>query len=124
MARVRPHRTIVRGGSRVTRGKRSVFPKRVYAPSKSSFHVTSQFKYFVPKQQLILINGLAFLLLFHHITDIQFLWDNPQFVKYVGDFLLFLDNVHIYFIHAVFTSFNGSFNGSLINIKNGSEHFG
>src|SRR5699024_7786659 len=25
---VRPHRTIVRGGSRVTRGKRSVFPKR------------------------------------------------------------------------------------------------
>jgi len=46
---VRPHRTIVRGGSRVTRGKRSVFPKRVYAPSKSSFHVTSQFKDVVSK---------------------------------------------------------------------------
>src|SRR5699024_8525476 len=28
VARVRPRRTIVRGGSRVTRGKRSVFPKR------------------------------------------------------------------------------------------------
>src|SRR5699024_1436254 len=28
VARVRPRRTIVRGGSRVTRGKRSVFPER------------------------------------------------------------------------------------------------
>jgi len=28
VAKVRPRRTIVRGGSRVTRGKRSVFPKR------------------------------------------------------------------------------------------------
>src|SRR5699024_9774214 len=27
VAKVRPHRTIVRGGSRVTRGKRSVFPE-------------------------------------------------------------------------------------------------
>src|SRR5699024_997918 len=49
VARVRPHRTIVRGGSRVTRGKRSVFPKRVYAPSKSSFHVISHFIDVVPK---------------------------------------------------------------------------
>src|SRR5690625_1167133 len=75
---------------------------------------------------LILFSGkwTCVFTLFHHVTDIQFLRDNPQFVKCVGDFLLFLDNVLIYFIHAVFTSFNGLFNGSLINIKNGSEHFG
>src|SRR5699024_5295463 len=33
VAKVRPHRAIARGGSRVTRGKRSVFPKR-YLMSK------------------------------------------------------------------------------------------
>src|SRR5699024_2827903 len=39
--RVSLRRTIVRVGSRVTRGKRSVFPERVYAPAKTSFQVTS-----------------------------------------------------------------------------------
>src|SRR5699024_3179036 len=58
VARVRPHRTIVRGGSRVTRGKRSVFPKRVYAPSKSSFHVTSQFKYFVSQTTILVVESV------------------------------------------------------------------
>src|SRR5699024_6930830 len=44
VARVRPHRTIVRGGSRITRGKRSVFPERGH---QSLSQITSQFIDFV-----------------------------------------------------------------------------
>src|SRR5690625_1082690 len=53
VAKVRPRRTIVRGGSRGTRGKRSVFPER---------HLISQFIDFVSKSQS-LRKGSTFTLL-------------------------------------------------------------